>query len=94
MASSSIQVLGAESALFSHIRTGTPSPKHGLIFQHRRIHNAPREIRGRVASVLAAKLAAASRLDYFREEMVPEFIESANKKIDDLMNGGEEVKHD
>ncbi|MCQ2376497.1 MAG: RNA-processing protein [Methanocorpusculum sp.] len=94
MASSSIQVLGAESALFSHIRTGTPSPKHGLIFQHRRVHNAPREIRGRVARVLAAKLAAASRLDYFREEMVPEFIESANKKIDDLMNGGGEVKHD
>lgn len=94
MASSSIQVLGAESALFSHIRSGSPSPKHGLIFQHRRVHNAPREVRGKVSRVLAAKLAAASRLDYFRGEIVPGFIDSANKKIDDMMNkAASEEKH-
>ena len=85
MAGSSIQVLGAESALFSHIRTGSPSPKHGLIFQHRRVHNAPRAVRGKVSRLLAAKLAAAARIDKFRGELDREFIDAANKKIDSFM---------
>jgi len=83
MPGSTIQVIGSEQALFSHLRGGTPPPKHGIIFQHRRVHNAPREVRGRVARVLAAKLAIAARLDYYRGEAVPEFIKEAQKKIDE-----------
>ena len=63
---SAIQVLGARTALFAHLRTQSPSPKHGIIFQHRRVHNAPRQLRGRVARVLAGKLAIAARIDHFR----------------------------
>ncbi|MDD1680166.1 MAG: RNA-processing protein [Methanoregula sp.] len=79
---SAIQVLGARTALFAHLKTHTPSPKHGIIFQHRRVHNAPRDIRGRVARVLAGKLAIAARLDYFRGVAVPEFLEPAQERID------------
>jgi len=79
---SSIQVLGARTALFSHMRGGTPPPKHGIIFQHRRVHNAPKEVRGKVARVLAAKLAIAARLDQYRQEPAPEFIEAAQAAID------------
>ena len=79
---SAIQVLGAKTALFSHLKTRTPSPKHGIIFQHRRVHNAPRDSRGRVARVLSGKLAIAARIDYFRGEPVPEFLEAAQKRID------------
>jgi nucleolar protein 56 len=79
---SAIQVLGARTALFAHLKTHTPSPKHGIIFQHRRVHNAPRDIRGRVARVLAGKLAIAARLDYFRGVAVPEFLEQAQERID------------
>ena len=82
MPGSTIQVLGSERALFSHLRGGTPPPKHGIIFQHRRVHNAPKEVRGRVARVLAAKLAIAARLDYFRGEAVPEFLKDAQARID------------
>lgn len=85
MPGSSIQVIGAEGALFSHIRTGTPSPKHGIVFQHRRVHNAPREVRGSVARALAAKLAIAARLDYYRGELDTEFVNAANARIDGLM---------
>lgn len=85
MAASSIQVLGAESALFSHIRAGTPSPKHGLIFQHRRVHNAPRDVRGKLARILASKLAIAARLDAFRGELDEAFLADANEKIDKIM---------
>ena len=89
MPGSSIQVLGAESALFSHIRAGTPSPKHGLIFQHRRVHNAPREVRGKLARVLSAKLAIACRLDAYRGELDEAFVADANAKIDKIMEAGE-----
>ena len=84
---SAIQVLGARTALFAHLKTHTPSPKHGIIFQHRRVHNAPREIRGRVARVLAGKLAIAARLDYFRGVVVPEFLEPAQERIDKAGKG-------
>lgn len=87
LAGSSIQVLGAESALFSHIRTGSSSPKHGIIFQHRRIHNAPKEARGKTARLLAAKLAIAARLDLYRGEADTKFIEDANAKIDAAAGG-------
>lgn len=79
---SAIQVLGARRALFSHLKTQSPPPKHGIIFQHRRIHNAPRNVRGRVARVLAAKLAIAVRLDYFRGVAVPEFLAEAQERVD------------
>jgi nucleolar protein 56 len=78
---SAIQVLGARTALFSHMRSGTPSPKHGIIFQHQRVHAARREVRGRVARTLAAKLAIAARLDYYREEAAPEFLSEAQAAV-------------
>jgi nucleolar protein 56 len=79
---STIQVLGARTALFAHIKTKSPSPKHGVIFQHRRVHNAPKGVRGKVARVLAGKLAIAARLDYFRGVAVPEFLNPAQERID------------
>jgi nucleolar protein 56 len=81
MPASTIQVLGARTALFSHLRSRTPAPKHGIIFQHRRVHNAGKQVRGRVARVLAAKLAIAARLDLYRGAAVPGFIEKAQARI-------------
>jgi len=65
MPASTIQVLGAEKALFRALRTGTRPPKHGIIFQHTLIHEAKRWQRGKVARVLAGKLAIAARTDAF-----------------------------
>ncbi len=79
---SAIQVLGARTALFAHLKTRSPCPKHGIIFQHRRVHNAPRNIRGKVARVLAGKIAIAARLDYFRGVKAPDFLEEAQERID------------
>jgi nucleolar protein 56 len=79
---SAIQVLGARTALFAHLRTHSPSPKHGIIFQHRRVHNAPKPIRGKVARVLAGKLAIAVKIDYYRGVAAPEFINLAQETID------------
>ena len=87
---SAIQILGARTALFAHLRTQSPSPKHGVIFQHRRVHNAPKPVRGKVSRVLAGKLAIAARIDYYRGEADPEFLESAQRAIDAATG----VKHD
>jgi nucleolar protein 56 len=72
MPASTIQVLGAEKALFRAIRSGGKPPKHGIIFQHTLIHQAPRKMRGKIARALAAKLAIAARIDYYTKEDISE----------------------
>lgn len=63
---STIQVLGAEKALFRALKTGARPPKHGILFQHPLIHSAPKWQRGKIARAVAAKVAIAARIDYYR----------------------------
>jgi len=65
---STIQVLGAEKALFRSLRSGARPPKHGLIFQHKDVHQAPRWQRGKIARALAGKVAIAVRVDAYHGE--------------------------
>jgi len=65
---STIQVLGAEKALFRFFRTGRGAPKHGVIFQHPYVHGSPKWQRGKIARLLASKIALAARIDYFSRE--------------------------
>lgn len=64
MASSKIQVLGAESALFRHLKEGTKPPKYGIIFKHDSVKNS--ENKGKAARQLAAKISLAAKKDYFK----------------------------
>lgn len=65
---STIQILGAEKALFRALKTGARPPKHGLLFQHPLIHSAPKWQRGKIARAIASKVAIAARIDYYRHE--------------------------
>jgi len=65
MPASTLQVLGAEKALFRTLKTGARPPKHGIIFQYADIHQSPRWLRGKIARALAGKLAIAARMDAF-----------------------------
>ncbi len=65
MPASTIQVLGAEKALFAHLRKKTSPPKHGIIFLDPLIKGAPKHLRGKVARVLATKISIAARVDFF-----------------------------
>jgi nucleolar protein 56 len=65
MPSGTVQLLGAEKALFRSKKTGAKPPKHGLIFQHSYIHAKPRKLRGKAARSLAAKISIAARADAF-----------------------------
>ncbi|WP_299237228.1 NOP5/NOP56 family protein [Natronomonas sp.] len=67
-----VQVLGAEEALFAHLRGRAPSPKHGVIFTHEAIQSSAPEDRGSAARALSGKLAIAARVDHYSGERKPE----------------------
>ncbi|RLG20351.1 hypothetical protein DRN67_00155 [Candidatus Micrarchaeota archaeon] len=72
MPASTIQVLGAEKALFKHLKKHTKPPKHGLIFQHASISTSPKAIRGKIARSLSTKLAICAKADAFTGNMIAE----------------------
>ena len=86
---STIQVLGAEKALFRALRTGAKPPKHGIIFQLPAIHRAPRRLRGRIARAVAGKIAIAARVDYFSGRLVGEQLaDELRKRIQEIRRHG------
>ncbi|MCH8022492.1 MAG: C/D box methylation guide ribonucleoprotein complex aNOP56 subunit, partial [Thaumarchaeota archaeon] len=84
MPSSTIQVLGAEKALFRALRTGARPPKHGILFQHQDIHNAPKWQRGKIARSLAAKIAIAARIDQHGGGRNIQLEEDLKKRVDEV----------
>lgn len=82
---STIQVLGAEKALFRALRTGGKPPKHGVIFQYPDIHRSPRWQRGKIARALAAKLAIAAKIDAFTGRYIGDQLkEVLRKRIEEI----------
>lgn len=85
MPASTLQVLGAEKALFRSLKTGARPPKHGVIFQHTAIHQSPRWQRGKIARALAGKLSIAARIDSFGGEFLGERLKSdVDKKVEEI----------
>lgn len=84
MPASTIQVLGAEKALFRSLKTGSQPPKHGLLFQHAMVHAAPRWQRGKIARAVAAKAAIASRVDFYSGELNNTLLEKLNIRIEEI----------
>lgn len=70
--SSTIQLLGAEKAMFRHLRRGSKPPKHGVLFQHPWVHSAPYWQRGPIARALAGKIAIAARADAYTGRFIAE----------------------
>jgi len=82
---STIQVIGAEKALFRSLKTGTRPPKHGIIFQHAYLHEAKKWHRGKIARALAGKLAIAARADAFGGRYIGEELKSdLEKRIEEI----------
>jgi len=81
---STIQVLGAEKALFRAIRTGSRPPKHGILFQHEAVHMAPKWQRGKIARTLANKIAIAARIDYYRGTKAEELTGLFEKRLKEI----------
>ena len=65
MPSGTVQLLGAEKAMFRHLKEGSRPPKHGILFQHPSVHVAPPWQRGAIARALASKICLAARADVY-----------------------------
>ncbi|MFB6124331.1 MAG: NOP5/NOP56 family protein [Halanaeroarchaeum sp.] len=79
--SGTIQVLGAEDALFAHLRGRAPSPKHGIIFTHDYVRGTRAEDRGSAARALAGKLAIAARIDHYSGDRRPDLQDELDDRI-------------
>ena len=84
MPASTIQVLGAEKALFRSLKTGSQPPKHGLLFQHAMVHAAPRWQRGKIARAVAAKAVIAARVDVYGEGLNETLLEKLNIRVSEI----------
>ena len=73
-----VQLLGAEKALFRHIRKGNKPPKHGYIITHPLVANATNK--GKAARTLANKILIAAKVDYFKGEFVGDKLKSQLEK--------------
>lgn len=78
--SSTVQLLGAEKAMFLHLRSGKAPPKHGIIFQHPAVHRAPYWQRGKVSRTLGAKATIAARVDFYKGEFIGERLKAEMEK--------------
>ncbi len=67
---STIQLLGAEKALFRHMKTGARCPRHGIIVEHSLIKCSSQKEHGKRARALADKIALAARVDYFKGKFI------------------------
>lgn len=82
--SSTVQILGAEKALFRHLKTGERPPKHGLIYQHPEVRGAKWWIRGKIARALAAKISLAVRKDVYSGDYDPQIKEGFYEKVEKI----------
>ena len=82
MPSGTVQVLGAEKALFRHLKTGERPPKHGLIFQHPSVWGAKWWLRGKIARTLALKISLAVRKDVYSGDYDPQIVEGFKNRVE------------
>lgn len=67
---STIQLLGAEKALFRHMKSGSRCPKYGILFQHPLIQKNKKSLHGKIARTLADKISMAAKVDYFKGKFI------------------------
>ena len=90
--SSTIQILGAEKALYRSIRTRSRPPKHGFIFQHPQVHGSPKRLRGKIARAIAGKIAIAARIDAYGGEFQGEILKNKlDTRINEIVGGSKVV---
>merc|ERR1711993_93760 len=82
---STVQILGAEKALFRALKTRGNTPKYGLIFHSAFIGRAGAKNKGRISRYLANKCSIASRVDAFSEEATTVFGEHLRQQVEDRL---------
>merc|ERR1719379_2350334 len=79
---STVQILGAEKALFRALKSKGNTPKYGLIFHSTFIGRAQAKNKGRISRYLANKCSIASRIDCFSDEATSIFGEKLRDQVE------------
>ena len=87
---STVQILGAEKALFRALKTKGNTPKYGLIFHSSFIGRAKQRNKGRISRYLANKCSIASRIDAFMDQSTPAFGEKMKEQVEERLRFYEE----
>lgn len=87
--SSTVQVLGAEAALFRSLKTKTATPKYGILFKSEPAMRSKGRNKGRIARFLASKISLASRIDYFGDERAGEYGKALKSLVEDKIRSFE-----
>lgn len=82
---STLQILGAEKALFRALKTRGNTPKYGLIFHSSFIGRASSRNKGRISRYLANKCSIASRIDCFSETNTNIFGEKLREQVEERL---------
>merc|ERR1712157_442187 len=83
---STVQILGAEKALFRALKTRGNTPKYGLIFHSSFISRASSKCKGRISRYLANKCALSARIDAFSEFITAEYGKAMNKQVEERLS--------
>lgn len=82
--SSTVQIMGAEKALFRHLKSGDRPPKYGLIYQHPQVRGAKWWNRGKIARMLAGKISLAVRRDVFTKTINENVADEFKEKVEEI----------
>ena len=82
---STVQILGAEKALFRALKTKGNTPKYGLIYHSSFIGKAGQKNKGRISRFLANKCSIASRIDNFSEAPTTKFGEALRAQVEERL---------
>lgn len=85
-AASTVQILGAEKALFRALKTKGNTPKYGLIYHSSFIGKASSKNKGRISRYLANKCSIASRIDNYSDEPSTAFGQILKKQVEERLN--------
>ena len=82
---STVQILGAEKALFRALKTKGNTPKYGLIYHSSFIGKAAQRNKGRISRFLANKCSIASRIDNFSEQPTKKFGDALRAQVEERL---------
>ena len=82
--SSTVQIMGAEKALFRHLKSGDRPPKYGLIYQHPQVRGAKWKKKKKIARLLAGRISLAVRKDVFTHDFNPEIFNEFSERVEEI----------
>ncbi|KAF7768674.1 hypothetical protein Agabi119p4_7917 [Agaricus bisporus var. burnettii] len=83
---STVQILGAEKALFRALKTKGNTPKYGLLYHSTFIGRAKTQHKGRISRFLANKCSIASRIDCYSDHPTSKFGEALRSQVEERLN--------